>query len=314
MSAFPVILHFVFKNFADLEVIDILSELSFDQVPENIFEVNLAILVLVSWNLITPQHHNNVLILHDNSLFLVNEVTSAVEDLIALQLELLGSELELVSQIFVAEWRWQLDNDSQEITNMNPAGSFWVIVLPEVNEFLHVVSFECTRVLLARGLKTLDDSSNCQVDDQPSQNDEETKEVDKTEVITTASEDSLVSSEDLVVLVIDAPSSAIINLRELVHDFVPILTSTASKEIDDGSANILEIVLVGQIISFNYSTKLVHTQGSVDEQKQEHEGDEVSNLWKNDLQGVEDDLDFLLRTNQSDDSHNSKRSDNSGCS
>ena len=121
----------------------------------------------------------------------------------------------------------------------------------------------------------------------------------------------MVLFKNLEILIINAFARADIKSK-LMHNFIPILTCSASEQENNSNSNLLEIVFISDILLMHSETKEIDTQSSIDEDHQKHERNEIGDWWNNVHQGIKNDLNVLLRSDQSYDSHNSEGSNNSG--
>lgn len=102
---FPLALHSGLEVLRDLELLDLLLELTFDQLHENVFEVDHVRLSLVSFEFETRQHLQNVLVLDDDAVFFVDPDVLRLQGYVLHLPEALLAELALGLELLTAKRR-----------------------------------------------------------------------------------------------------------------------------------------------------------------------------------------------------------------
>lgn len=222
----PLTLHLGLEILANFKVFESLLEYLLDQDLIDILEVNLISFALIGLNLVGGEDFEDILLLDDYVFLLVDvERVFVVHHILFLLEFALGGELVVISDFLASKWWWKLNDQADKVVNTNPACSFTIILLPGINKCLDVITCNDSRVLLFGIFETLNNCSYREVHDQPGDDDSECEEIVVGKVRAAAAWNLVVSDIDGVVVVRDAVSSVFGGDRELVHDFVPILTS-----------------------------------------------------------------------------------------
>ena len=267
-------------------------------------------LTLVGLDLVSLQDRKNVLLLDQNHLLLVEEEgVLVVHTVLLLDEGAATPTLTSLIELLVSEWRRQLNDEADEVSDADPARGVWVVFHPGDEEAVHVVGVDDSEVLQLRVLESFDDRSDREVHDQPRDQKCERHEIHLREAKTAALNLLVVGSESGVgVVVVDAVNLADA-LRQLVHDLVPVLAGRAPEKQNDRIHDALEIVLLVYKVLVLHSAEQIDAERRVDEQKQKHKADEIRNLRNDVKERIEDQFNVLALPDQPDDTHDPEGAD-----
>lgn len=170
----PLVLYLCFQVFRNLEVRELLKEHPFDEFVVDIFEMHSVLLPLIGVNFVVRQQVKDVLGLRYYQFILIDIVRVPIKDLPFRFFEVnsrlilpVGSEVLYPIHSGVPERRRQLRDETNEVKYINPPSSLWVILLPRLKKYLHIISGDRARILLLSILEPLNDGSHRQIENEP---------------------------------------------------------------------------------------------------------------------------------------------------
>ena len=138
----PLILHFGLEVLADFKVLYRLHEHSLDQYLVDVLEVNSMNSALISLDFIVAQNPEDVSVLDQYLLLLVNKERVLVVHEVLCLLEFGCIEFAGLIELWTSEWRRKLNHETNEVEHINPTCSLGIILLPSLNERVHIVAFD----------------------------------------------------------------------------------------------------------------------------------------------------------------------------